>query len=967
MPFQLMREERIAEINSLARLYRHDKTGAELLSLENDDENKVFGISFFTPPSDSTGLPHILEHSVLCGSQRFPLKKPFVELLKGSLASFLNAMTFYDKTCYPVASTNLQDFYNLIDVYIDAVLHPLITPETLAQEGWHYEVERADAPLVYKGVVFNEMKGAYSSPDGVLNDVMRQAVLPDTIYGFDAGGDPKSIPDLTYENFKRFHETYYHPSNALIFFYGNDDAAERLRLMDTYLNEFDAAPVDSTLPPQPRFAEPRTVTHSYHGGDDAKSMIALSWLLTQTTDYERAFHLQLLSEVLSGTPAAPLYKALTDARLGEQVIAGGVENHMLEMTFTVGLKGVAAADADRVQPLILDTLRALARDGIDRDAIEAALNTIEFMLRENNTGTFPRGLSLMLNALTTWLYGGDPLQPLAFEAPMAALKARIASGERVFEDLIHAYLLDNPHRAAVTLTPDREQNARDEAAERARLDSARSAMTDTDLDSAIALTHALQAAQTAPDAPSDLARMPRLAIADLERAGDRIPLAVESIGGARLLTHDLFTNGVAYLDIGFNLQAIPQTLLPLVPLYSRALLEMGTTREDFVRLSQRIGRKTGGISATRLASNSRRTGQAALYLFLRAKGVADQIDDLLAILHDVLTSVELDNRERFRQMANEDKASLEARLAPSGHLVVNMRLKARFTLADWAVEQMSGIEQLQSVRRLIERIENDWGGVLADLRALHQALITQRAMLCNLTIDGDNIAAITPRLAAFVQTLPLGEPLLARWTLNASDLPPANEGLTFPAQVNYVAKGADLYRLGYRLHGSQVVITRLLGTTWLWDRIRVQGGAYGGFASFDRQSGAFTYLSYRDPNLLESIANYDQTGAFLRDLDLPQEELDRAIIGAIQQEDTYLLPDARGYTSMVRYLAGETDETRQAIREGILTTTLNDFKAFADVLDHVARLGSVVVLGSADKIAAANAARDGFLTVTKVM
>ncbi|MBV9470699.1 MAG: insulinase family protein, partial [Abitibacteriaceae bacterium] len=429
--FELLHEQAIPELQTKAQLFRHAKTGAQLLSLQNDDENKAFGITFKTPPEDSTGVAHILEHSVLCGSRKFPLKEPFIELAKGSFKTFLNAMTGDTATYYPVASTNLQDFYNLIDVYLDCVLYPQLSPHTFAQEGWHYELETSDAPLAFKGVVFNEMKGYYSSPDVRLYNYAQQSLFPDNVYGFDSGGDPKAIPDLTYEYFKGFHQRFYHPSNARIAFYGDDPPEERLRLMDTWLRDFEPREIRAAIEPQPRFKEPKRFTHPYavepDGPNADKGMVMVGWMLDQTVDPEALLALSIFGYVLIQTPASPLRKALLDSKLGEEVVGG--ENGGLQHSFYAGLKGIAVEDAAKIEQLIFDTLREQVQNGIDPQTVEAAMNTIEFHLRENNTGSFPRGLALMFRALETWIYDGNPFDVLAFEAPLAAIKARLAAGE----------------------------------------------------------------------------------------------------------------------------------------------------------------------------------------------------------------------------------------------------------------------------------------------------------------------------------------------------------------------------------------------------------------------------------------------------------------------------------------------------------------------------------------------------------
>jgi presequence protease len=612
MSFTLLNEQTIPEIASTAKLYRHDKTGARLLSVLNADENKVFGINFRTPPQSSNGIAHIMEHSVLCGSRKYPVKEPFVELIKGSLSTFLNAFTYPDKTCYPVATTNLKDFYNLIDVYLDAVLYPLIPERTLQQEGWHYELDSSDAPLTFKGVVFNEMKGALSSPDDLLGELSQQSLYPDTPYGLNSGGDPAVIPDLTYEEFKNFHETYYHPSNSYIYFYGDDPEEERLRLLDEWLDAFDAKNVNSALPLQPQWQAPKRITHPYDSGDseEAKAYVTVNWLMPESTDPETTLSLSVLSHILLATPASPLKKALLDSGLGEDV-TGGYQEELRQGYFTAGLKGVQRENLDKVEELIHTTLAELAQNGLDPETVAASLNTIEFRFREQNTGQFPRGLFLMLTALAPWLYEGDPISGLAFEAPLNAVKSKPRG---YFESLIKQHLIDNPHRASLHLVPDAEEGKRKDSAETERLAQAKAAMTPAQIEKLIADVAELKKHQEAPDSPAALATLPALKLSDLERQVKTIPLEIGELHGAKLLTHDLPTNGILYLDLGFDLHSLPADLLPFVGLMGRVLLQMGTDTQDYVTLTQRIGKSTGGIRAEVLASAIRESQNSALYV-----------------------------------------------------------------------------------------------------------------------------------------------------------------------------------------------------------------------------------------------------------------------------------------------------------------------------------------------------------------
>lgn len=961
--FELLREVQVNEINTVARLYRHSQTGAELLSLINNDENKVFGITFRTPPSDSTGLPHIMEHSVLNGSRKYPVKEPFVELIKGSLNTFLNAFTYPDKTCYPVASQNLQDFYNLVDVYMDAVFFPRLTPYTLMQEGWHYEIEKPDSPLEYKGVVFNEMKGAYSQPENVLEETVIQSLFPDTVYRHNSGGNPVAIPDLTFEMFRNFHDTFYHPSNARIYFYGDDDPEMRLVLMNEYLNLFEQIPVPSEIDLQPPLSEPRRVEAPYEVSEekeDARAFVTVNWLLPEHGDENLTLNLAVLEQVLIGTPASQLRKALIDSGFGEDIAGSGVESASRQMFFSTGLKGVPLEKVDQVETFILDTVQKIALEGIDPDNIAAALNTIEFHLRENNTGSFPRGLSIMLRALDNWIYEKDPIAPLQFEAPLTALKSRLQSGELVFENLLQTYLLTNSHRTTVILKPDPGLGERRSAAEREKLDHAKEEMDDQAIEKVIDDGRQLKIRQETPDSPEALSAIPMLDRTDLDPFIRKLPIEEIQAPQGKILFHDLFTNGILYLDLGFDLHAVPQSLVSYIPLFSRALTETGTKSESFVQLLQRIGRTTGGIRPTTITSAIRGSNESIAYLFLRGKAMRSQTGDLLTILSDVLTGARLEDRERFRQIVLEEKARLESRLVGAGHAVINSRLRARFNTADWASEQMGGVSYLFFLRELVQQIENDWPGVLQALETIRGALISGSQAICNVTIDANSWQLIRQPVEEFLQNLPSGQSSSTEWPLPAY---PASEGLTIPAQVNFVGKGASLYEHGYKLHGSAYVINNHVNGTWIWDKIRVQGGAYGGFAVFDNQSGVLTFLSYRDPNLTQSLETYDATGGYLRKLELSDAELTKAIIGTIGDLDAYQLPDAKGFTSLRFHLLGLSDEERQRLRDEVLNTSQTDFVQFADAVDNVKRYGSISVLGEEEAIRSAGI----FKTITKIL
>ena len=902
--FELLRTETIEELNTQASIYRHIPTGAEILSMKNDDENKCFGISFRTPPSDSTGVPHILEHTVLCGSEKYPVKDPFVQLLKGALQTFLNAFTYPDKTCYPVASQNLQDFHNLVDVYLDAVFHPRITPDFFMQEGWHFELESPEEPLRYKGVVYNEMKGVYSSADSLLMEYSQQSLFPDTTYGKNSGGDPAVIPELTYEQFKDFHATFYHPSNARIFFYGNDPIEQRFEHLEAYLKEYQKIDPKSDVEIQQAFTSPIELEESFavsKDDPDPRPMFTMNWVLPSPTNAEKVFTLELLDHILIGTSASPLRKALIESGLGEDITGGGLETHMIQMMYSIGLKGVEEKNLQKAKALILQTFEELVRDGIDSEDIAAALNSFEFDLRENNSGGFPRGLSLWLKSLSAWNYDADPLELVAFEAPLQAVKKKAAEAG-FFEQLIQRYFLENTHRSTVTLLPDPEMAARLEAEEEARLQAAREKMDIAQVDQIIEDTKRLMKLQETPDTPEAMATLPLLKREDLDPNIRTVERTEWSLAETTVLAHPLFTNGILYFDFGFDLSGLAQEDLPYVSLLGNLLLEMGTQTKDYVELSQEIATKTGGIYGVPFIAPAEQADLDVTRFFLRTKCMLNQTESLFEILSDILLKPNFDHLERFRQIVLEHKSEMESGLVPRGHMAVMGRLKAHYSPAFRLSENLGGVEGLLFIRRLLDEIDSNWSGVLNRLNRIFSTLLNRSQLVINITVDPSALPQVQETTERFLETLP-SKPVDSKADWNFEPLP-KEEAITAPTQVNYVGTGCNLYQAGYTLHGSAFVIVRYLQTAWLWEKIRVQGGAYGGVCSFDHRSGTFVFASYRDPNLQSSLDVYQATGDYLENLDLSDDELTRAIIGAIGQLDAYQLPDSKGYSDLGRYLFG---------------------------------------------------------------
>ncbi len=953
--FTLVREEELREAGGRVRLWKHDVTGAELLSVCNNDENKSFGVSFRTPPKDSTGVAHILEHSVLCGSATYPVKEPFVELLKSSLQTFLNALTFPDKTCYPVASCNLQDFYNLIDVYLDAVFHPRIDENVLRQEGWHIEADGPDAPWQFKGVVFNEMKGVYSSPDSVLMEECQHAVFPDMLYSLDSGGDPAVIPTLTFEAFREFHASYYHPSNARFFFWGDDPEDARLARVAEVIAPYRKREVRSEVPLQPRLSSPRLLEIPYAApdGEDAdKAHVAVNWLLCESRETEEMFVLNMLEHIISGLPGSPLRKALMDSGLGEDISGCGLEGDLRQAYFSMGLRSIDPKDASEVERVMMDSLADMAENGVPAPAVEAALNSLEFMLRENNTGSFPRGLAAMFRSLSDWLYDGDAFAPLAWEKPLASIKRRLAAGEPVFENAIRRWFLDNPHRVTVLLLPDAGLAAARQAEEDARLAALRAGMSEEERENVVKVAAELRFAQQTPDSQEALDTVPSLTKKDLPVENAVIPCVAEKDGELDVVTHELDTMGILYAGLAFDLAAVPSRLLPLVPLYARALTELGTKRSDYVSLGFEISAQTGSLGAGAVILPRASDAAPVSFLSVSGKCTADKVERMAALMREILEEPDFDNRERFTQMALEEKARMEQAAVPSGHTLVNTRLNGRLSTVGRMAEEMNGVNALFYVRELIRRLETEWDRVREDLVALHACVIRRNGVKLDMTADAALLRAARGPLEELVSALP-SRPASA--LVVELDALPGAELLSIPAQVNYVGLGLSFKGTGYRYHGSQAVILRHLRMGYLWDRVRVQGGAYGCFARYGRATEAFTFASYRDPNVENTLRVYRETADYLGNLSLSEADVTRAVVGAIGDVDAYMLPGAKGATSFSRWMTGETDERRQRVREEILSTKLSDFHDFAPYMAAALEKAVPCVLGGADAEAVAEA------------
>ena len=895
----------------------------------------------------------------------------------------------------------MKDFYNLVNVYLDSVLHPALTPWTLKQEGWHYDIEDETKPLTYKGVVFNEMKGVYSSPDAIHGRTCQQALFPDNTYGVNSGGDPAVIPKLTWENFEGFHKKvwecarvwvcvcvqefaylyvfllpasqpvfpifslslslclhpslrhsplpslppshslsprvqFYHPSNSRIYFYGDDPVAARLELVESYLEEFDAKPqakIDSVIGWQKKHNTPWDIEQFYPAGEDGTALMTVNWLINEKTlTPQEELALDVMDDLLLGTPVSPLYKKLRESGLGESVISDGLETVLQQATYSVGMKGIKdPAQIAEVEKLILETLKELSVEGFDRSSIEASLNSLEFRLREFNTGGFPRGLSYMLGALSSWLYDRDPFEPLRFEKPLADLRARLASGEPVFQDLMSKYLVTNGHRVTVKSLADATLENTIREREVAELKSVRDKLTESEIKQLVQETLALKERQVAEDAPEKLALIPSLTMDDLDTQCRNIPIAVCEEKGVTVLRHDLPTNGIVYADVGLDMRVVPADLLPLIPLFCRCLTEMGTAGKDDIALSEYIRTHTGGIYTSTTTTtkygkdNKIPDPEVVSNIFVRGKATYAKSAEMFEVIGDILLNTKFDNKDKFKQMVLETKARMEAQVVSSGHSYAAGRIGARYMVSEFVEEKMRGIDTLEGMRKLAEEVDSNWDAVQAKLERIRDLLVDRRNLIVNLSAEDKGFGAVQSHLNDYLDSMPLRteDVKIQDWKAEMNKFSGVGEGFIVPTQVNYVGKGAPLFNVGETTSGAAAVVSRHLRTSFLWDKIRVVGGAYGAMNSYNPTTGMFKYVSYRDPNLMGTLQTYDETPDFLRHAakEMSPTTLANAVIGMIGDMDAPMAPDQKGFTSMDRWLCGNSDEMRQERREQVLATT----------------------------------------------
>lgn len=949
--FRLIEKKRIEEINSTALLFTHEKSGARLYKLVNDDDNKVFSIGFRTPPYDNTGLPHILEHSVLCGSRKFPSKEPFVELIKGSLNTFLNAFTFSDKTMYPVASRNEKDFFNLMDVYMDAVLYPNIYkyPEILMQEGWHYELNDKNEDMIYKGVVYNEMQGAFSSAESLLIRRIQQYLFPESPYGNESGGDPDFIPELTQDKFIEFHKKYYHPSNSYIYLYGNGDTLKELEFLnEKYLKDFNKIEIDSKIKEQKPFDNMRDVVLEYpitpNEDEKDKTYLSLSFVTGKSTDAETYLALNILEHMLLETSASPLKRALIESKIGKDVF-GQYDSSIYQPVLSIIVKNSNLELKDKFKEVVFDTLRKLVKEGIDKKLIEASINKREFEMREAEEGGFPKGLLYDVKLMESWLYDENPGMHLEYSKTLEKIKEKMKTD--YFEKLIEKYILNNTHSLLLTLVPKKGLAERKAEELKKKLNEIKSKMSNEEIEKVIEQTKALKKRQEEPDSKEDLEKLPLLSIKDIDPKAERLPLEEKSINNIKVLFHPIFTNKIGYLNLLFNTNSVPFELLPYIELLSNVLGKISTEKYDYKELTKEINLNIGGITFEVDAYDDKKNiDKYYPYFIVKSKVLIDKMPKLTEIVGEIISKSLYEDKNRIKEIIQEVKSRLEMKIFDSGHIVSSMRLNSYFSNSGAYLEKLCGLSYYKFISELEKNYDLRADEIIHNLKKVSEIIFNKENIIISITCEEMDYNTCVNNIEFLLNCLGDREfkPVEYEFELKAR-----NEGLLTPGNVQYVAKGYNYIKEGYDYNGRMQVLKTILSGDYLWNRVRVQGGAYGGFMRFDK-AGNLVFVSYRDPNLKETLSVYDDAFKYLNSFYADDREMTKYIIGTIGKLDFPLTPQEKGEKADINYITHWDYEDIQRERDEVLSTTVEDIRSFDKLIYDVMKHENFCVLGSETKI-----------------
>ncbi|MBT3379879.1 MAG: hypothetical protein HN742_29990 [Lentisphaerae bacterium] len=959
--FLVERVTRLPALRAIAYELRHQCTGAAVLHVHANDSENLFAISFRTPPPDSTGLPHILEHSVLGGSHKYPVKDPFVEMLKSSMATFINAMTYPDRTVYPVASNVRKDFFNLADVYCDAVFHPNITPMTLKQEGHHLafsEAGNTDSSLTVQGIVYNEMKGAYSDLDSVIDRDSTQGLFPDTPYGVDSGGMPEAIPDLTYDVFVRFHRDYYHPANAQIFLYGDIPTADQLLFLDSRLRTDTQAPqVDTALPRHLPWLEPRDRDERVPLGPDeaplGQSAVTLNWLVGDAADEQTELALEVLEKILFGSAAAPLRKALVDSHMGEDLTASGYSAGLLQGTFHVGLKGIAPERQDEMVELVMRTLRGLVEKGVSAEMMDAAFHQVEYGYREIES-SYP--LHLMERVYSAWNFDVDPLTYLRADTHLDDLYQLCGSDPAFFGRLIREKLIDNPHRLTLRFIPDRELQDRRDREQAAYMEGMKSALSPAQLADLDQEAAELAAIQGTPNSAEALATLPQLRLADIPPVPKRLPSdAFETSEGVPFVRPHVHANGVNYLLLAFDLTGLPFDLLPYVQVFASLLNQVGTTRHNYATMAERIAACTGGFSAgTFVSADAVDPGASLRYLTVSLKAVDRTYEAALEVMREVLLDFTMADRARLNDVLTQRKVRLASSVVRNGHRYAGAYAGRTVSEVARASEALMGISQVRLAGKLATAQSGCLDGLVGKVEAIRRHILTRGCV--NLSFTGTD--ALLARTQSWLDDIVTGLPEPGAGATPAGIAPtgtPLSEGLVATADVAYCALCMAAP------HGSDPdspllgVFSQLLSYDYLWEEVRAKGGAYGGSCNYDPSAQVFELLSYRDPNVSRTIETYHRTIDYLNTVSWTAREIERAVIGCARTDERPIRPGMATATALWRHLAHLTEDLREQRHRVLLSATPEAVRAVAlRCLEPGLQQSNVCVLSSRSRLEAAN-------------
>lgn len=950
--YEILDEHRVEDVQSDGFILRHKKSGARIAILSNNDDNKVFYIGFRTPPEDETGVPHIIEHTTLCGSKKFPVKDPFIELAKGSLNTFLNAMTYPDKTVYPVASCNDQDFKNLMDVYLDAVFNPNITKyeEIFKQEGWHYELTGKDDELKINGVVYNEMKGAYSSPDEVLSSQIYRSLFPDNTYSKDSGGNPEYIPKLTYEAYLDFYHKYYHPSNSYIYLYGDMDVVERLEWLDKeYLSLYDYKKVNSEINKQPAFDEIKNVEAQYSitmdDTQENKTYLSYNRVVGDTLDEMLYQAFDVLDYALVSSPGAPVKQALIDAGIGDDVY-GSYDAGILQPVFSFVAKNANASQADEFESIIENTLREVVKTGINKEALLAGINSSEFKFREADFGQFPKGLLFGLNCLDSWLF--DDMKPfIHLECLGTFAKLRKAVDTDYFEKLIQEYLLDNTHGSSVTVKPKRGLGNEREEALAKELSDYKASLSDEEIKKLIEDTEHLKKYQEEPSSDEDLRKLPMLTRADMKKNAMPFSNIEDELLDVKVVRHDIESNGIDYISFLFDAGDFAQSELGYLGFFTNALGLVSTEKYSYTDLANATNIYTGGISTGTASHPDIKDRNNFVFKFeVKLKVLEKNLDKALELMEQMLLSSDFTDTKRLGELVAQIKARLQANLSSSGHLVAAMRSMSSFSRYALYQDELKGIAFYRSICHIEKELSESPKNVSDKLAAIAKKLFARNRMLISFTGNNEAYGNAKPSLekviAGFNKMSAIGNQAEVHFNT-------AKEAFIDASQIQYVAKTGDFICEGYEYTGALRLLRIILSYDYLWINVRVKGGAYGCMNTFLR-SGESYFVSYRDPNLSDTLDVYDRIPEYIKSFSPDERDMTKYIIGTFSALDTPMNPEAKGSRSLSAYLEGITYEQIQKERNEILNAQPEDIRRLADLVEAVLKKDSICVIGNENMI-----------------